>query len=352
MNGLRYQLKSIARDKLCILTFLLPIVVGAAINLLSDMDFSVMNQVTFGVVQQNLEADTAAWLEELGTVMFYTDKETLVQAIKEPATSIIGVVQSERQNKDEMVNENSIQTILSGDELHVYTELAMLLPQLYQQRNAPKADVTMISKTSNTEGMKALLIAITVVTAAFMGCTYNAMNIISEKEEGIAIINQILPMSTGDYILRKILIGFIGGMVSTILTALICVRIELEWIFPLLLLILLSALVAAGVGLLIGGAAWELMVGIVWIKAVMIVFLALPILCYFIVPRNSILFGVSYLIPSSAAFYGLMDLQSGGGISIAKPAVLVAHCIACILLIRVSKRKIAMPEQRRKWFCP
>ena len=50
MGGLWYQIKSIARDKLCILTFLLPIVVGAAINLLSDMDFSAMNQVTFGIV--------------------------------------------------------------------------------------------------------------------------------------------------------------------------------------------------------------------------------------------------------------------------------------------------------------
>ena len=117
---------------------------------------------------------------------------------------------------------------------------------------------------------------------------------------------------------------------------------ELEQVFLLLLLIVLSALAAAGVGLLIGDASKELMVGIVWIKAVMILFLALPILSYLIVPRNSVLFWISYLIPSSAAFYGLMDLQSGSGIGIAEPAALLAHCIFCILGIWVSKRKIGL----------
>lgn len=332
MGGLWYQIKSIARDKLCILTFLLPIVVGAAINLLSDMDFSAMNQVTFGIVQQDLGAESVAWLEKLGTITVFSDREALVQAVKEPADSIIGVVRSE----------NSIETMISGDELNIDTEIAGFLPQMYQQRNVAKADITIVPQSSSTNGMKALLIAITVVTAAFMGCTYNAMNIIGEKEDGIAYVNQILPMSAGGYILRKIAIGFIGGMVSTIITALICVRMELEQVFLLLLLIVLSALAAAGVGLLIGDAAKELMVGIVWIKAVMILFLALPILSYLIVPRNSVLFWISYLIPSSAAFYGLMDLQSGSGIGIAEPAALLAHCIFCILGIWVSKRKIGL----------
>lgn len=332
MGGLWYQIKSIARDKLCILTFLLPIVVGAAINLLSDMDFPAMNQVTFGIVQQDLGAESVAWLEKLGTIAVFSDREALVQAVKEPADSIIGVVRSE----------NSIETMISGDELNIDTEIAGFLPQMYQQRNVAKADVTIVPQSSSTNGMKALLIAITVVTAAFMGCTYNAMNIIGEKEDGIAYVNQILPMSAGGYILRKIAIGFIGGMVSTIITALICVRMELEQVFLLLLLIVLSALAAAGVGLLIGDAAKELMVGIVWIKAVMILFLALPILSYLIVPRNSVLFWISYLIPSSAAFYGLMDLQSGSGICIAEPAALLAHCIFCILGIWVSKRKIGL----------
>ncbi len=194
MSGLRYQIKSIARDKLCILTFLLPIVVGAAINLLSDMDFSAMNQVTFGIIQQDLDAESAAWLEELGTVAVFTDREALVQAVNEPADSIIGVVQSE----------NSIETMLSGDELNIDTEIAGFLPQMYQQRNVAKADVTIVPKRSSADGMKALLIAITVVTAAFMGCTYNAMNIIGEKEDGIAYINQILPMSAGGYICEKL----------------------------------------------------------------------------------------------------------------------------------------------------
>ena len=82
MGGLWYQIKSIARDKLCILTFLLPIVVGAAINLLSDMDFSAMNQVTFGIVQQDLGAESVAWLEELGTIAVFRIEKRLCRQLR------------------------------------------------------------------------------------------------------------------------------------------------------------------------------------------------------------------------------------------------------------------------------
>lgn len=39
MEKLKYQLKSIRRDKMCILTFLLPVVVGIVIHLLSGFSF-------------------------------------------------------------------------------------------------------------------------------------------------------------------------------------------------------------------------------------------------------------------------------------------------------------------------
>ena len=53
------------------------------------------------------------------------------------------------------------------------------------------------------------------------------------------------------------------------------------------------------------------MVGIVYIKIVMVLFLAPPIFFYLVVPDNSIIFRLSYLLPSSATFYGVMDLLNG-----------------------------------------
>ena len=147
-----------------------------------------------------------------------------------------------------------------------------------------------------------------LVTAMFMGCTFNAMNIISEKEEGIEFINQVLPMTTRSYVVQKILLGFIGGTASTVVTALICMRIGLAQALPFLLIILLSAYISALIGLFIGIFSNGLMIGIVNIKIVMILFLAPPVFFYLIVPDNAAVFWISYILPSSATFYGIMDL--------------------------------------------
>lgn len=51
MKGIKYQLKNIRRDKLCILTFLLPVFIGFALSLLSDVSFSSISEITFGIVK-------------------------------------------------------------------------------------------------------------------------------------------------------------------------------------------------------------------------------------------------------------------------------------------------------------
>lgn len=43
----------------------------------------------------------------------------------------------------------------------------------------------------------------------------------------------------------------------------------------------------------------------------MIFFLAPPVLFYLSLPDSSIIFRLSYLLPSSMAFYGVMDLING-----------------------------------------
>lgn len=302
MKGLKYQLKSIRRDKMCLLTFLLPVIVGIAINLLSGVSFQTMGETTFGVVGSNITDDTVEWLQNNGVVVSYETLDELEAAVNDPSTQMIGVLQTG----------NMIQTFIAGDELAVNKVIANTLPQVYENRTTQLTITrTIIPVVSDNDGLKSLLIVITLVTAMFMGCTFNAMNIISEKEDGIEFINQVLPVSMKSYIIQKTLLGFIGGTVSTIITALICMRIQATQVLLFLLIVLLSAYISALIGLFIGYYANGLMVGIVYIKIVMILFLAPPIFFYLTVPSNSIVFKLSYLLPSSVTFYGVMDLING-----------------------------------------
>ncbi len=302
MIELRYQLKSIRRDKMCVLTFLLPVIVGLIINLLSGVSFQSVSETLFGVVQGEATEDTVEWLRQSGTVVQYETMDDLRNAVNDPSTQMIGVLQTG----------GAIRTLISGDELEVNRVIADTLPQVYKNRTSPMTvDLTIIPAGTDNDGLKSLLIVITLVTAMFMGCTFNAMNIISEKEDGIELINQVLPMTTRSYVVQKILLGFIGGMASTIVTALICMRLESAQALPFLLIILLSAYISALIGLFIGALSNGLMIGIVYIKIAMILFLAPPIFFYLIVPDNTIAFRLSYILPASATFYGIMDLLNG-----------------------------------------
>ncbi len=168
MEGLRYQLKSVRRDKMCILTFLLPVVVGIAVHLLSGVSFQSIGENTFGVWENHIDADTVEWLRANGTVAQYETLDELRAAVNEPSTQMIGVLQTE----------NGIQTFISGDELEMNVRIADTLPQIYHnQAEALSATKTMIPAAANNDGVRSLLIVITLVTAMFMGCTFNAMSL-------------------------------------------------------------------------------------------------------------------------------------------------------------------------------
>lgn len=324
MKGIKYQLKNIRRDKMCILSFLLPVIVGLAINMLSEVSFSSLSEISFGTVKNDLSEQSVEWLKSNGRVAEFENVDELKAAVLDPAFQMIGVLR----------DENGIKTILSGDELQMNIIIGNTLPKLYAEREAVVASkITVIPTANSNEGMKSLLIAITLVTAMFMGCTFNAMSMIGEKEDGIAFINEVLPITKMDFIVQKVCLGFSGGVLSTILTAFACTRVEARHIFPLLLIIILSAFIAALVGLFIGYSANSLMGGITYIKIEMILFLALPTLFYLVVPAGSALHLLSYLLPSSATFYGLMDMLNGQvqniGISM---IVLLTHCIIWPLL--------------------
>ena len=323
MKGLHYQLKSVLRDKFCLMTFLLPILVAAALNFMGSIDMSSLGELHFGVLENGLPPQTVTWLERYGPVTAYGTQEELTAAIMEPSTNVIGV----RADGD------GLKTAIAGDELDIFQQAAATLPALYERRaEAERAEVLTLERPDILESFQDIFIPAVLIVAMFMGCTFNAMNIISEKEDGVALVNEILPMTPGQYILQKVVVGFLFGSLSSIVTACICFRLSWQNAGMMLALIVLSSFVAALIGLFIGRFSEGLMIGVVYIKIVMLVFIAVPIVCALI--------GVSVppallcnLVPSQPAFEGMMALSAGDmGTAARDTGILAVHCAAWFAL--------------------
>ena len=160
MKGLRYQLKSVLHDKFCLMTFLLPVIVAAALGLAGQIDFSSLGgTLSFGVLEEGILSHTAAWLNRYGTVMVYRTPEELADAVKEPSTNLIGVETAG----------NGIRTMVSGDELEIYRRTADTLPVLYERRNqAAEAKVQILERPGVMAGLGDMFAAAILIVAMFM----------------------------------------------------------------------------------------------------------------------------------------------------------------------------------------
>lgn len=332
MKGLVYQLKSVRKDKFCIMSFLLPVMVAILMNAAGSIDLSSLGELQFGVIAGDVTSETERWLERYGSVMVCQTREELILAVNDPSTNLIGVE----------MDKKGIKTMLSGDELAVWQQTAQTLPALYRHRKkAAQANVQILERPDILAGYQHIFPAMTLVAAMFMGCTFTAMNIISEKEDGIAFINEILPMSAKEYLLQKIFIGFVFGCLSTVVTAAVCFRLPPARAAAMLALILLSAFAASLAGLFVGRLSDGLMEGVVYIKIVMIVFMAVPLLNYLAAEGNKVLTLICCLVPSSAAFEGIMALADGSESGAGKDMVILAvHCAVWLLLyLSLAKRR-------------
>lgn len=325
MKGLICQMKSVGRDRFCILSFLLPVVVALALNVTGSIDLSSLGEYYFCVVDGEVTDEVQEWLWGYGDVMVCQTREEWISAIREPSTNLIGVE----------MDKKGVRTIVSGDELPLWQQAAATLPALYEQRGAAaEVSIQILDQPDVLAGIKYLFMAMTLITAMYMGCTFNAMNIISEKEEGVSLINEILPMTPRQYVVQKIFIGFVFGCLSALIAAAVCFRLSPAGATVMFVLTILSAFVAALAGLLIGRISDGMMTGVAYIKIVMIVFIAVPLLKYLAMADNKILSDICYLIPSTATFEGVMDLANGSmataGIDM---VILMVHCAGWMLLL-------------------
>lgn len=336
MKGLKYQMKSVLQDKFCLMTFLLPVLVAVALNFMGSIDMSSLGELHFGVLENELSPQTVTWLERYGPVTAYGTQEELTDAINEPSTNVIGV----RADGD------SLKTAISGDELDIFRQAAATLPTLYEQREAAdQAKIRTLERPDIMESLQGIFIPAVLIVAMFMGCTFNAMNIISEKEDGVAFVNGILPQTSRQYILQKVVVGFLFGSLSSIVTACICFRLSWQNLWLMLALIVLSSFVAALIGLFIGKFSEGLMIGVVYIKIVMLLFLAVPLVCALIGISGPLAL-ICNIVPSWPAFEGIMALSSGSmGTAIKDAAILAIHCItwfALYVLISTRRKKLAV----------
>lgn len=331
MKGLQYQLKSVLRDKFCLMTFLLPILVAVALNFMGSIDMSSLGELHFGVLENDLSPQTITWLERYGPVTAYQTPEELTAAIQEPSTNVIGV----------MADGDSLKTAIAGDELDIFQQAAATLPALYERREtAARVEVQTLERPDLLESVEGIFIPAVLIVAMFMGCTFNAMNIISEKEDGVAFVNEILPMTPSQYILQKVTVGFLFGSLSSIVTACICFRLSWQNFGLMLALIVLSSFVAALIGLFIGRLSEGLMIGVVYIKIVMLLFLAVPLVCA-LIGVSGPLAVVCNLVPSQPAFDGIMALSAGSmETAVRDVGILAVHCIAWFALyVLISRRR-------------
>ncbi len=321
MRGLIYQLKSVWNDKFCILSFFLPIIIAFVLKFVGGIDLSSVAEFHFGVLENDLSAQTISWLERYGSVTAYTTQEELIAAINEPSTYMIGV----------KADGDSIQTLVSGDELNLFRQTADTLPALYiGKENIGHS--TILERPDRMAELQTIFIAMTLIVAMFMGCTFNAVNIIAEKESGVDLVNQILPMAQSGYVMQKIFIGFIGGCLSAVLTACCYFRLPQSSTILMLILIVLSSFIAALIGLFIGKFSENFMVGVVYIKMVMILFIAVPLVSY-LLEADGLISVLCYFVPSSAAFEGIMNLANSNKPMIAKDVfLLMVHGIIWFLL--------------------
>lgn len=107
----------------------------------------------------------------------------------------------------------------------------------------------------------------------------------------------------------------------------------------LVILMNLSSFVASIFGLLIGKLSEGLMVGIVYIKVLMILFMAVPMFAY-LMDVKGFLAVICNVVPSTATFRGVMELLSGNrNVAISNIWILCIHLAGWFLVWLILEKK-------------
>ncbi|MGO3751683.1 MAG: ABC transporter permease [Peptoniphilaceae bacterium] len=317
MRGLKYQFKILVKDKMVIISFLLPIIMAFAVGLITEDSFSSVENVQFVVFEENIEDNTINKLKRYGSVEIVSSIEKLEEKIIEPSDDSIGLALTE-ENKT---------IIIAGDETSYIKSIASNLLSMINLENANKIEEIAIDRASDSLASKQLFIGLTMLTALFVGCSFNAIVIISEKENGITKVNSILPIKKLDFLIQKIAVAFIGGVFVSLLTWLILKGIDIS-IIKIAILIVLASYFSAILGLFIGHFASDFLSAVVFIKFILVFFIAMPITTL-LVDSSTILYKVLYVLIPSISVFNILNTIEGGirGEFFTGLVIILLHCI-------------------------
>ncbi|MDO5715914.1 MAG: ABC transporter permease [Tissierellia bacterium] len=318
MKNLIIQLKTVFRDKISILSFLLPIIMAILILNVEFINIKNMEELNFGVIKNELNEKEIQILESIGHINFFKDRKKLYSSINEPNTETIGIIKAN----------NDIQIIISGDESKRHKEISKSIPQILNQELEIDIREEKIEAKSPILEFKDIIYSMIILMSLFLGCTFNVMNIVSEIEEGIININRTLPMKFDKFLHHKILLSFIITTVLAMITTIILTNIQL--LLKLMVIIILTSFISAILGLFIANFSDNYIIAITNLKLILTIFIALPIIIYafFEDSKFSYLF---YILPSYPVFQGILKVMNLETIDIEKLALCIQAPIYYLL---------------------
>lgn len=301
--GLKIQFKTLSKDKMVWVSALFPIILAICIRLFAG---NVVIEQSIGYVENELSSEQIMSLNQFGKLHSFENHSALENYVLDPSSDGIGILFNDKTHAYEF--------LLQGNELTI--EHDKLVPLYnYLKDNSAFDTLSFEVMTNDKDYLKTLLITITILMGLFLGAVFNAFNIVAEKEDNIDILNQVLPMSLGTYIVQKSIIGFIASFILSLITLLIVTGIEIPIVQTVVLLLMGSAL-STLVGLYLGHYSNNQMIVIIMTKVVLLIFTFVPFIGFMIPKELGWIKNLFYIVPSYAVFNGLWALLESQDIRI------------------------------------
>lgn len=293
MLRLLIQLKTVIRDKIALLSFSLPIITAIIVLVIGDNSIAGIDTHMFGVVTNNLDKSTIRAIDQLGVIHYFDNVEQLIHGINDPSNEVIGI----------MLHDDNLEVLVSGDETSRTTELAKNIVFMLN-RSKENVVTNKILAANEFSEFKDIIFAMIILMSLFIGSTFNVMNVISEKESGINRIYGTLPTNSQNYLIEKVIIGFLSSVIVSMLTITILMGDMMKVLIMLPLAIIVS-LITSVIGLLLGIISDGFVIGISYIKLLMVAFMAIPIVEHMLIKNNTVKM-ILNILPPVSTFNGII----------------------------------------------
>lgn len=293
MTRIYIQIKTIIKDKMSILSFLLPIVIALMLIFLNESSISEVSEFKFGVIESNIKEELLIELEKVGKVITVETILELKNKVIYPSDELIGIVSKE----------DGLEVLISGDETSYTKDIANHIPSLLDEFNY---SVERLETKNFFEEFRNIIYSMVILMALFIGCTFNSMNIVYEKEEGIVHINKILPITYGNFLKEKVIVGILTSVFVSLITSIILIR-DFKSLVLMVILIISTSFITSSLGLLIGFISDGVITAISYTKIVLVVFMALPVITHLLIKESEYKF-LFNILPSYPVFNGILNI--------------------------------------------